>query len=484
MDKIFTGTLLAGRYEVMGQAGRGAGGSAYRALDRSGGGEVTLKLLPQAEGDERERLLSAARAAAGVRHPNLPAVLDVVHDAAAGVDALVLPPMKGEDLGRCVQLRELPLADGLAVLAAAARAVGAAHRAGLVHGWVRPSAVFLLEGAAGSEAVRVMDLGVGPPMRPEWRTAPRFSRHAGVMEFAAPEQWRGEEPTPATDVFSLAMTGVFALTRQAPYAPDEVKRMAGEQADVPAALPTGWPAPVAALFRRALLPDPGQRFGDGDEFGDAVDAVRAAEASDEPAAARAEQVQSPPAHRGRAVPAGAWAILLLAAGCALWLWTASRSSAPRTPDPAPPPAAAVDERVDSVDPPLSAASADRPADARDLAAPGGKADTADASHTYELSEVVEPPRVRNMVALLRELERSYPPGLRDAGVTGVVLVRFRIMESGAVDASSMTITEASHPAFVEPTILSIQKLRFDPARVNGRPVKVWAELPVQWQLAQ
>lgn len=478
MDNIITGSLLAGRYEVIGQAGRGTDGSAYRALDRSGGGEVTLKLLPQAEGDERERLLSAARAAAGVRHPNLPAVVDVVRDEASGVDALVLPRMKGEDLGRRVQLRELPLADGLAVLAAAARALGAAHRAGLVHGGVRPSAVFLLDGDARGDAVRVMDLGARSRIRPEWRTASRFSRHARMMEFASPEQWRGEEPTPASDVFSLAMTGVFALTRRAAYAADEVRRIAGEQADVPVALPAEWPAPVAALFRRALLPKPEQRFRDGDEFADAVDAVLAAAGADHPAAA-----QSPPARRGRAVPAGAWAMLLLAAGCALWLWTASRSSAPRSADPAPPPAGAVDERVDFVNPPDSAASPEGPAEPGAPAAQGGEAGTADTSHTYELSEVVEPPRARNMGALLRELERNYPPQLRDAGVTGVVRVRFRILENGAVDRPTMTITEVGHPAFAEPTLVSVQNLRFDPARVNGRPVRVWAELPVQWQLA-
>jgi TonB family protein len=171
-------------------------------------------------------------------------------------------------------------------------------------------------------------------------------------------------------------------------------------------------------------------------------------------------------------------MMLLAAGCALWVWNVSRSSAPRTPDRDPP--AVVDERVDFADPPASAASPEGPGDQAASAAPGSEAGTGD--DTYELSEVVEPPRALNVAALQRELERNYPPLLRDAGVTGRVHVRFRILENGTVDRSSMTITQASHPAFVQPTLTSVEQLRFAPARLNGRPVKVWAELPVQWQV--
>jgi TonB family protein len=103
--------------------------------------------------------------------------------------------------------------------------------------------------------------------------------------------------------------------------------------------------------------------------------------------------------------------------------------------------------------------------------------------TYELSAVEEQPRPTNIADLRRQLERNYPPLLRDARVTGTVQVRMRVMEDGSVDAGSIQITSSSHEQFNDPTIRSVQRLRFRPAKVNGRPVKVWVELPIQWQVS-
>jgi TonB family protein len=100
--------------------------------------------------------------------------------------------------------------------------------------------------------------------------------------------------------------------------------------------------------------------------------------------------------------------------------------------------------------------------------------------TYELSAVEEQPRPTNIADLRRQLERNYPPLLRDARVTGTVQVRMRVMEDGSVDAGSIQVTSSSHEQFNDPTIRSVQRLRFRPAKVNGRPVKVWVELPIQW----
>jgi TonB family protein len=104
--------------------------------------------------------------------------------------------------------------------------------------------------------------------------------------------------------------------------------------------------------------------------------------------------------------------------------------------------------------------------------------------TYELSAVEEQPRVSNTQELIRQLERNYPPLLRDAGVTGTVVVRFRVLENGTVDASSIEVTSSTHDQFNDPTIRSVQRLRFRPAKVNNRPVKVMVDLPIQWTIAR
>lgn len=103
--------------------------------------------------------------------------------------------------------------------------------------------------------------------------------------------------------------------------------------------------------------------------------------------------------------------------------------------------------------------------------------------TYELSAVEEQPRPTNLADLRRQLERNYPALLRDARVTGTVQVRMRVTAEGTVDANSITITSSSHEQFNDPTIRSVQRLRFRPAKVNGRSVPVWVELPIQWQVS-
>lgn len=104
--------------------------------------------------------------------------------------------------------------------------------------------------------------------------------------------------------------------------------------------------------------------------------------------------------------------------------------------------------------------------------------------TYELSAVEELPSLSNRADFGRQLARNYPPLLRDAGVTGTVNVRFRVLEDGRVDAESIQITSSTHEQFDDPTMRAVRTLRFRPAKVNGRPVKVWVEQPITWQVGR
>ncbi|HEY7769043.1 TonB family protein [Longimicrobium sp.] len=104
----------------------------------------------------------------------------------------------------------------------------------------------------------------------------------------------------------------------------------------------------------------------------------------------------------------------------------------------------------------------------------------DDQAAYELSAVTVPPRPLNVAELQTELERLYPPALRDAGVTGSVQVRFRVNTDGSV--SSLEITSSTNRLFDAASLAAVSRLRFSPAEVDGRPVPVWAELPIEWQI--
>jgi TonB family protein len=95
--------------------------------------------------------------------------------------------------------------------------------------------------------------------------------------------------------------------------------------------------------------------------------------------------------------------------------------------------------------------------------------------------VVTDPWPRNVTAFTRQLERNYPPLMRDAGTPGAVVLRFRILEDGRVDSASIQIASSSAEPFNGPSIRTLRSLAFYPARVNGRPVKVWSVLPISFR---
>jgi TonB family protein len=121
-----------------------------------------------------------------------------------------------------------------------------------------------------------------------------------------------------------------------------------------------------------------------------------------------------------------------------------------------------------------------PAPAPVAAEAGAGGVPADTVRTLELSEVRELPRPLNTRAFQRELARSYPAPLRDAGITGTVHVRFRVLLDGTTNGAQ--VTRSTHPGFDEATLRALQVVRFTPGRVDGRPVQVWVELPIQWSL--
>lgn len=112
--------------------------------------------------------------------------------------------------------------------------------------------------------------------------------------------------------------------------------------------------------------------------------------------------------------------------------------------------------------------------------PGAVAQGADgeSAEGYELSDVTEVPRVMSARAFQDVLARKYPPALRDGGRSGRVLVRFRVRADGTV--SHATIQRSTNSEFDQPSLEAVRTLRFHPARLNGRPVPVWVEQPIDW----
>ena len=95
--------------------------------------------------------------------------------------------------------------------------------------------------------------------------------------------------------------------------------------------------------------------------------------------------------------------------------------------------------------------------------------------------VDERPRVLNLNELVSRMRDLYPPNYRIAEVEAQVVVQLVVDREGRVEQDP-TVVSTSHEAFAAPTLQVVRHLRWEPARRNGKPVRVWVRLPVAWSV--
>jgi TonB family protein len=119
-----------------------------------------------------------------------------------------------------------------------------------------------------------------------------------------------------------------------------------------------------------------------------------------------------------------------------------------------------------------------------VSGPPGVGRTSDAGGVYDVSSVDVKPSLSNSSEISAALQRNYPPLLRDAGVGGTVILGFRVDEDGRVNASTIEIESTDNEQFSEAAKKVVERMRFRPAKVNDRPVKVRLSLPVTFTAPQ
>jgi protein TonB len=102
---------------------------------------------------------------------------------------------------------------------------------------------------------------------------------------------------------------------------------------------------------------------------------------------------------------------------------------------------------------------------------------------YVYETVEEKPLLDNARDVARLLDRNYPEALSEAGVAGQVTLQLIVDENGRVRPGSVRVVSASHEEFTAATLRIAERMRFRPARVEGRPVPVMVTLPIDWKTA-
>jgi serine/threonine protein kinase len=245
--------VLGGRYELGSLIGQGGMAQVYRGHDRVLDRAVAVKLMRQASGDARDRARFAdeARMLGRLNHPGLVTVLD-----AATSDEqpyLVMELVNGPSLAECCRGVALEPTRVAAIGAQLADALGYAHDNGIVHRDLKPANVLLGE----DDRALVTDFGIARLLSDSTgHTATGMT--VGTAAYLAPEQVRGEQISPATDVYSLGLVLLEALTGERAYSGSPTEAALARLTTpppLPPDLPPGW----QDLLRAMTALDPGDR---------------------------------------------------------------------------------------------------------------------------------------------------------------------------------------------------------------------------------
>jgi len=266
------GEVLADRYELVAPLGRGGMGQVWEAQDRRlGGRRVAVKLLTDdqmaAHGDSTELLRRFTREAsvtAGLQHPGVPAVHDV--GSYSGGLYLAMELVEGRSLDALVKTHgPLPVGWSAAIAAQVCAVLAIAHERGLVHRDIKPQNLMLTRDGT----VKVLDFGVATVLEggPGLTRITHTGAAIGTPAYMAPEQLRGEQTSPRTDLYALGCV-LYEMLSGGPVftATTAPAIIAKHLQETPAPLQrTDLPSELHWLVRQLLAKDPAQRPGSARE---------------------------------------------------------------------------------------------------------------------------------------------------------------------------------------------------------------------------
>jgi hypothetical protein len=346
-----------GKYQILGEIGRGTMGEVFRALDPVLGRHVALKTLstrlaPVNDPEALARFQREAQAAAQLNHPNIVTIHDFGRDGETLYMAMEL--LEGTDLRDAIDNDLLHGIEAkLKVLDAVLEGLDYAHARGVIHRDIKPANIHL--GPGGQ--VKIMDFGLA---RMNTSEMTQDGIVVGTPNYMSPEQALGERVDARSDLFSTGAVLYELLTGHKPFEADSTPSVLFQVVHREAPAVTRWapevPEPVVAVIERALLKDRDRRYGSAAEMRlaliDAAEGSRArpappplpegsgasarpsASSPGAPRAARVRRSGLPSALRAPTLPlalGGALLLALLGGGTALWM----RGAPAPEPSPAP-----------------------------------------------------------------------------------------------------------------------------------------------------
>jgi eukaryotic-like serine/threonine-protein kinase len=207
------GELLAEKYRIIDELGRGGMGVVVRAEDTRLKRTVALKFLSQeltSDPEARERFIQEARAASALEHPNICNIHEI-DEAPDGRMFMAMACYEGESLRDRIKRGKMEYAEALSIAVQVARGLAKAHEKGIVHRDIKPGNIFLTHDGQA----KILDFGLAK-LAADIRLT-RTGATLGTVAYMSPEQAQGKPVDHRTDIWSLGVMLYEMLTRQLPF---------------------------------------------------------------------------------------------------------------------------------------------------------------------------------------------------------------------------------------------------------------------------
>jgi serine/threonine protein kinase len=259
--------VVDSRYELGDRIASGGMADVFEARDRTLDRRVAIKRLRADLPDEgaRDRFTREAYALAAFSHPNAVAVYDAGDDG--GGPYIVMELVDGPTLAAYLRERgRLSFEEATSILDQMLAVLGAAHARGIVHRDVKPANVLMAEDGH----VKLADFGIAKVLSDASGDLTLQGHVLGTPTYLAPERVAGQDATPESDLYSLAVIGYEMVAGKPPFKGEHVAATlaAHQRAPVPSLLDVRPDAPDAYMdvIERGLAKDPDARFASADDM--------------------------------------------------------------------------------------------------------------------------------------------------------------------------------------------------------------------------
>ncbi|HXF27934.1 MAG TPA: protein kinase [Bryobacteraceae bacterium] len=257
-----------GRYQLLGEVGRGAMGVVYRAQDPAIGRIIAIKSIKLADLTEeaererlRERLFREAQSAGILSHPNIVTIYDIAEES--GLAYIFMEFVNGPSLEKVLSAHHVEKQKLLEIFAETAAGLDYAHKKGIVHRDIKPANILVHEDGQA----KITDFGVAKIVSQQMTQSGAIM---GTPSYMSPEQVQGQAVDGHADQFSLAVIAYEVLTGEKPfsgdYLPTLLYKIVREDPVAPQRLNPTLADEVEAVLRRGLAKAPNDRYPTCQEF--------------------------------------------------------------------------------------------------------------------------------------------------------------------------------------------------------------------------